>query len=94
MCVEKAWRKILCFNSEASCQNSRLGFFSKYGFGKLVLFTQTLNSKFMCKIYKNGLLPPVKKWFDDNNYNWKLLEDNDPKHISKTSKTFKVNNGV
>jgi transposase len=34
--------------------------FSKYGFGKLVLFTQTLNSKFMYKIYKNGLLPSVK----------------------------------
>ena len=34
--------------------------FSKHGFGKLVLFRQTLNSKLMCKIYKNGLLPPAK----------------------------------
>jgi transposase len=70
------------------------GCFSKYGFGKLLLFTQTLNSKFMCKIYKNGLLPSAKKWFGDENYNWKLLEDNDPKHMSKTSKTFKVNNDI
>ncbi len=48
----------------------------------------------MCKIYKNGLLPSVKIWFGDTNYSWKLLEDNDPKHTSKTSKTFKVNNGI
>jgi len=45
------------------------GCFSKHGFGKLILFKQTLNSKFMCKIYKNGLLPSVKKWFGENNYN-------------------------
>lgn len=70
------------------------GCFSKYGFGKLVLFTETLNSKFMCKIYKKGLLPSAKKWFGDNNFNWRLLEDNDPKHVSKTSKTFKVNNDI
>ncbi|CAF2995742.1 unnamed protein product [Rotaria sp. Silwood2] len=70
------------------------GCFSKHGFGKLILFKQSLNSNFMCKIYKNGLLPSVKKWFGDNNYNWKLLEDNDPKHTSKMSKTFKINNGI
>jgi transposase len=48
----------------------------------------------MYKIYKNELLPSVKKWFGDNNYYWKLLEDNDPKHTSKTSKKFKVNSGI
>ncbi|CAF2551455.1 unnamed protein product [Rotaria sp. Silwood2] len=68
--------------------------FSKNGFGKLVLFRQTLNSKLMCKIYQNGLLTSVKKWFGDNSNHWKLLEDNDPKHTSKTSKTFKANNGM
>jgi transposase len=70
------------------------GCFSKHGFGKLVLFTQTLRSKFMCKIYKIGLLPSVKRWFGDNNYQWKLLEDNDPKHTSKMSKKFKINNNI
>ncbi|UJR06998.1 hypothetical protein I4U23_011287 [Adineta vaga] len=50
------------------------GCFSKYGFGKLILFKQTLNSEFMCKIYKNGLLPSVNKWFGDNSCDWKLLE--------------------
>ena len=70
------------------------GCFSKHGFGKLVLCRQTLFSKFMCKIYKNGLLPSAKKWFSNTNYNWKLLEDNDLKHASKTSKTFKINNGI
>ncbi|CAF2994437.1 unnamed protein product [Rotaria sp. Silwood2] len=48
----------------------------------------------MCKIYQNGLLPSVKKWFGDNSNHWTLLEDNDPKHTSKTSKTFKTNNGM
>ena len=70
------------------------GCFSKHGFGKLVLFRQTLNSKLMSKIYKNELLPPAKKWFSNTGYNRKLLEYNDPKHISKTSKTFKINNGI
>jgi len=70
------------------------GCFNKNGFGKLVLFRQTLNSNFMCKIYKDGLLSSVKKWYGDNNCNWKLLEDNDPKHTSKTSRTFKANNGI
>ncbi|CAF4784726.1 unnamed protein product, partial [Rotaria sp. Silwood2] len=36
------------------------GCFSKHGFGKLVLFRKTLNSEFMCKIYKNDLLPSAK----------------------------------
>ncbi|CAF4164580.1 unnamed protein product [Rotaria sp. Silwood2] len=70
------------------------GCFSKNGFGKLVLFRRTLNSKLMWKIYQNGLLPSVKKWLGDNSNHWKLLEDNDPKHTSKTSKTFKANNGM
>jgi transposase len=70
------------------------GCFSKYGFGKLILFKQTLNSEFMCKIYKNGLLPSVNKWFGDNSCDWKLLEDNDPKHTSKFSKRFKSNNSI
>ena len=59
--------------------------FSNNGFGKLLLFTRTLNSKLMCKIYKR---------FGDNNTYWNLLEDNDPKHTSKISKKFKVDNGI
>jgi hypothetical protein len=43
------------------------GCFSKNGFGKLLLFIQTLKSKLICKIYKDGLLPSAKKWFGDNN---------------------------
>ena len=70
------------------------GCFSNNGFGKLLLFARTLNSKLMCKIYKNGLLPSTKKWFDDNNTYWNLLEDNDPKHTSKICKKFKVDNGI
>src|SRR5690242_5010095 len=70
------------------------GCFSKYGFGKLILFKQMLDSELMCKIYKNGLLPSVKRWFDDNSCDWKLLEDNDPKHTSKMSKRFKSNNDI
>lgn len=70
------------------------GCFSKYGFGRLVLFKHTLDSKFMCRIYKIGLLSSTKKWFGVNASHWKLLEDNDPKHTSKMSKRFKVDNGI
>ena len=68
--------------------------FCQHGFGKLVLFRQTLNSKLMCIIYKNGLLPSTKRWFGNNCSRWELLEDKDPKHTSKRSKKFKLDNGV
>jgi hypothetical protein len=48
----------------------------------------------MCKIYNNGLLPSARKWFGENNSHWKLLEDNDLKHLSKMSKKFKVDNDI
>ena len=67
---------------------------SNNGFGKLLSVTRTLNSKLMCKIYKNGLLPSTKIWFGDNNTYWNLLEHNDPKHTSKICKKFKVDNGI
>lgn len=70
------------------------GCFTQQGFGKLVLFKRTLNSKLMCNIYKNGLLPSVIKWFGEDSNDWKLLEDNDPKHRSKMSKAFKVDNDI
>ena len=70
------------------------GCFCQHRFGKLVLFRQTLNSKLMCKIYKNGLLSSTKKWFGNNCSRWKLLEGNDPKHTSKMSEKFKMDNGV
>ena len=48
----------------------------------------------MCDIYKRGLLPTARKQFGHDPMVWKLQEDNDPKHRSKLSVSWKRNNGV
>ena len=67
---------------------------SRNGFGKLILFTDTLKSPLMCKLYKNGLLPSAQKWFGNDTSTWKLLEDNDPKHTSGLCKIFRADNNI
>lgn len=61
------------------------GCFSSTGFGRVVCFKQNLDAKFMCTIYKHGLLPTAYKQFGPHSTSWKLQEDNDPKHMSKLS---------
>lgn len=70
------------------------GCFSAKGFGKLIFISGTLESNQMVKIYSRGLLPSAQKFFGTKDRNWQLLEDNDPKHTSKLSKTWKTQNGV
>lgn len=65
--------------------------FSMYGFGRIVIFSGTLNAKRMVKIYQNGLLSSAKDLFDDD---WTLQEDNDPKHMSKLAKKWKKDNSI
>ena len=48
--------KIVVSTIKCHVQIHARGRFSNKGFGKLLLFARTLNSKLMCKIYKNGLL--------------------------------------
>lgn len=57
-------------------------------------FTHTLHSMFIRKMYKKGLLPSANKRLRHHNSHSKLLEKNDPKHTSKISKRFKVDNSI
>ena len=70
------------------------GCFSASGFGKLICFRNNLDSVFMCKIYEKGLLPSISKLFGQDNIEWILQEDNDPKHRSKICKKWKEEHGV
>ena len=66
------------------------GCFSEKGFGKIYCFTQTLNVELLCTIYNSTLLPSAITFFGQDNNNWFLQEDNDPKHTSKKAKDWKV----
>jgi transposase len=56
---------------------------------KLYFFKQNLNSKLYCKILKSRLPPEYKYDLDHLHYgNWILVQDNDPKHKSKTTTTL------
>ncbi len=69
------------------------GCFSAQGFGSIIFFTQNLNGKYMCIIYRKGLLPSAAQLFTDSD-NWILQEDNDPKHRSKMTTKWKQDNNV
>jgi transposase len=64
------------------------GCFCSKGFGRLFLFTKTLDAQMMVEIYKKALIPSAQLWFKDNS-DWILQEDNDPKHKSKLAKDWK-----
>lgn len=70
------------------------GCFSYKGFGKLVIISGILESNQMVEIYQKGLLPSAQKFYGKRDKDWQLLEDGDPKHRSKLSKTWKAQNGV
>ncbi|CAF1514028.1 unnamed protein product [Adineta ricciae] len=65
------------------------GCFSSKGFGRIVCFRQNLDARFMCTIYKHGLLPTAYKQFGRDSTSWKLQEDNDPKHMSKLANNWR-----
>ena len=48
----------------------------------------------MLDIYKKALLPSVKCWFIEQNEDWILQEDNDPKHQSKVCTEWKETSGI
>jgi hypothetical protein len=70
------------------------GCFSASGFGKLVCFERNLDANFMCSIYQQGLLASASQLFGDDNMDWILQEDNDPKHRSKIATKWKEENNV
>ena len=48
----------------------------------------------MIKIYENSLLPSIDIFFDDDNIDQILQEDNDPKHRSNLAKKWKKENNI
>ena len=70
------------------------GCLTSSGFGKLYLFTHSLNGQLLIEIYKKTLLPSVKMHFGDLRNEWFLQEDNDPKHMSNIAKKWKLNHDV
>lgn len=70
------------------------GAFCESGFGKLTLFTGILNAVRMRELYRTTLLPSAKKFYGNDNSNWLLLEDNDPKHKSRLCNAWKEENGI
>jgi transposase len=70
------------------------GAFCEAGFGKLTVFTGNLNAARMLELYKSTLLPTAKKFYGNDNSNWQLLEDNDPKHKSRLCTAWKDENDI
>ena len=62
------------------------GSFTSAGFGKIILFQQNLNAEKMVSIYKKGIL---EFYTNIGRSNYRLLEDNDPKHTSKKAKRYR-----
>lgn len=67
------------------------GCLSSQGFGKAYVFTGNMDAKLLCKIYKKALLPSAEKLFEGE---WKLQEDNDPKHRSRLAAKWREDNQV
>jgi len=70
------------------------GCFSNSGFGKIQSFTGKLNAKKLVTLYERGLLPSVTTLFGDDEPDWILQEDKDPKHTSKLAIKWKEENGI
>ena len=70
------------------------GCFSEKGFGNIYCFTENLTGDLLCTIYENTLLPSAGIFFGEDNYNWILQEDNDPKHTCGKAKKWRKENNV
>ena len=68
--------------------------FSSKSFGRIICFRQNLDAKFMCNIYRYGLLPTAQKQFGHYPTLWKLQEDNDPKYMSKLASHRRQEKGI
>jgi hypothetical protein len=69
------------------------GCLCRKGFGRVFRFKNKLNSEFLChQVYRNALLPSTRQHFGRSQ--WFLLEDNDPKHRSHYSHTWKSDHHI
>ena len=67
------------------------GCFSRFGFGRIVLFKENLRAKKLIDIYEEGLLLSMKLIDSDN---WILQEDNDPKHTAKLVEAWREKQNI
>jgi transposase len=95
---KKVWRykgeKVKALTVKHSAKVHVYGCFSEKGFGNIYCFTENLNSELLCTIYKKTLLPSVRNFFGEDDNNWKLQEDNDPKHTSGKAQKWKDENDI
>lgn len=93
--VRKVWRQrgeyVIRRNVKHPPKLNIWGCMSSSGFGKIKIFTNNLNAPFMCRIYKENLIPSSKKLFKED---WILQEDNDPKHKSKLATKWREDHQV
>ena len=66
------------------------GCFAASGFGRLFLFSGNMDTQKLVEIYEEALLPSVQDLFGDCQEPWFLQEDNDPKHMSKLAKEWRL----
>src|SRR5579871_6597976 len=73
---KKVWRykgeKVKVLTVKYSIKVHVYGCFLEKGFGNIYCFTENLNSELLCIIYKKTLLPSVRKFFGEDDNNWKL----------------------
>ena len=60
----------------------------------MLYFNKNLDAKLMCEIYKRALLSTARDQFGIDSASRKLQKDNDPKHKSKLTTKWRVDNGV
>ena len=65
--------------------------FSRFGFGRIVLFKENLRAKKLLDIYEERLLPSMRLIDSDN---WILQEDNDPKETAKLSEAWRKKHNI
>src|SRR5579871_3936517 len=95
---KKFWRykgeKVKVLIVKHSAKVHVYGYFSEKGFENIYCFTENLNSELLYTIYKKTLLPSARKFFGEDDNNWKLQEDNDPKHTSGKAQNWKNENDI
>ena len=95
---KKVWRQkgeiIMVPTVKHSAKVHVYGCFSEEGFGNIYCFTNNLTGDLLCTIYETTLLPSAENFFGEDNHNWKLQEDNDPKHTSRKAQKWRSRNHV
>ena len=67
------------------------GGISRKGKTPLFCFTNIMDGPFYVHILQSQLLPAAQSMYQSN---WRLQQDNDPKHTSRVAKDFVVENGM